>query len=131
MSQIEKKIREHFLYLSYAPIVFCSAKTHQKVQNLFPLINRVYENSQRRIPTNVLNEVVADAQISTPPPRHNGKLLRINYASQVAIAPPTIALFVNDVNLLHFSYQRYLENKLREAFDFEGSTIRILTRVKN
>ncbi|MCF0110662.1 MAG: ribosome biogenesis GTPase Der [Erysipelotrichaceae bacterium] len=131
MHQIEKKIREEFLYLNYAPIVFCSAKTKQKVQNLFPLIQKVYAESNKRIPTNVLNEVIVEAQITTPPPTHNGKRLRINYVSQVAICPPTIVLFVNDTELLHFSYKRYLENKLREAFGFDGTTIRILTRVKN
>lgn len=131
MHKIEKEIREQFLYLSYAPIVFVSAKTKQKVQNLFPVIEEVYQYSQLRIATNVLNEVIADAQISTPPPTHNGKRLRINYASQVAITPPTFVLFVNDVELLHFSYQRYLENKLREAFGFNGNPIRILARLKN
>lgn len=131
MAKIERQIREHFLYLSYAPIVFVSAKTKQKVQNIFPLIDMVYENSQRRIATNVLNEVLVEAQITTPPPTHKGKRLRINYASQVAVAPPTIVLFVNDTELLHFSYRRYLENKLREAFDFTGNPIRILARIKN
>ena len=131
MHKIEKEIREQFLYLSYAPIVFVSAKTKQKVQNLFPAIEEVYQYSQLRIATNVLNEVIADAQITTPPPTHNGKRLRINYASQVAVTPPTFVLFVNDVELLHFSYQRYLENKLREAFGFNGNPIRILARQKN
>ena len=131
MHKIEKEIREQFLYLSYAPIVFVSAKTKQKVHNLFPVIEEVYQYSQLRIATNVLNEVLADAQISTPPPTHNGKRLRINYASQVAITPPTFVLFVNDVELLHFSYQRYLENKLREAFGINGNPIRILARLKN
>ena len=131
MHKIEKEIREQFLYLSYAPIVFVSAKTKQKVQNLFPVIEEVYQYSQLRIATNVLNEVLAEAQITTPPPTHNGKRLRINYASQVAVTPPTFVLFVNDVELLHFSYQRYLENKLREAFGFDGNPIRILARLKN
>ena len=131
MHKIEKEIREQFLYLSYAPIVFVSAKTKQKVQNLFPVIEQVYQYSQLRIATNVLNEVLAEAQITTPPPTHNGKRLRINYASQVAVTPPTFVLFVNDVELLHFSYQRYLENKLREAFGFDGNPIRILARLKN
>lgn len=130
MNRIEREIREQFLYLSYAPIVFVSAKTKQKVQNLFPVIENVYQYSQLRIATNVLNEVIEEAQITTPPPTHNGKRLRINYASQVATAPPTIVLFVNDVELLHFSYQRYLENKLREAFGFDGNPIRILARLK-
>jgi len=131
MYRIEKEIREQFLYLSYAPIVFVSAKTKQKVQNVFPVIDEVYQYSQLRIPTNVLNEVLTQAQITTPPPTHNGKRLRMNYASQVAIAPPTFVLFVNDVELLHFSYKRYLENKLREAFGFDGNPIHINARLKN
>jgi len=131
MIKVEKQIREHFLYLSYAPVVFVSAKTKQKVQNLFPVIENVYQYSKLRIATNVLNEVITQAQITTPPPTHNGKRLRINYVSQVAVSPPTIVLFVNDVELLHFSYKRYLENKLREAFGFDGNPIHIIARLKN
>ena len=131
MIKVEKQIREHFLYLSYAPVVFVSAKTKQKVQNLFPVIENVYQYSKLRIATNVLNEVITQAQITTPPPTHNGKRLRINYVSQVAVSPPTIVLFVNDVELLHFSYKRYLENKIREAFGFDGNPIHIIARLKN
>lgn len=128
MIKIEKEIRSQFLYLHYAPILFVSALTKQRVQTILPLIDQVHETSTLRIVTNVLNEVIMDAQLVTPPPTHNGRRLKIYYASQVAVAPPTIVLFVNDCELLHFSYKRFLENKLREAFGFEGTTLRILAR---
>jgi len=131
MDKITKEIRNQFVYLDYAPVVFCSALTKAKVQNIFPLIDEVYDYSQTRISTPLLNEVIADAQVTTPPPAHNGKKLKINFASQVAIAPPTFVLFVNDENLLHFSYSRYLENRLRDAFEFKGNPIRIIARKKN
>lgn len=128
MQKIEKEIRSHFLYLSYAPIIFVSALTKQRIQTLLPMIDAVHEASTLRIPTNVLNEVIMDAQLMTPPPTHKGRRLKIYYASQVAVGPPTIVLFVNDPELLHFSYKRFLENSLREAFGFEGTTLRILAR---
>lgn len=131
MDTLKKEIRSQFVYLDYAPIVFVSALTKAKVQNIFPLIDEVYDYSQTRISTSLLNEVISDAQITTPPPAHNGKKLKINFASQVSIAPPTFVLFVNDENLLHFSYRRYLENKLREAFCFTGNPIHIIPRKKN
>ena len=128
MAKIEKEIRSHFLYLSYAPIVFTSALLKQRINTILPLIDTVHDASLLRIQTNVLNEVIMDAQLMTPPPTHKGKRLKIYYASQVAVAPPTIVLFVNEPELLHFSYKRYLENCLREAFGFEGTTLRILAR---
>ena len=128
MNKIEKEIRSHFLYLSYAPIVFTSALLKQRINTILPLIDAVHDASLLRIQTNVLNEVIMDAQLMTPPPTHKGKRLKIYYASQVAVAPPTIVLFVNEPELLHFSYKRYLENCLREAFGFEGTTLRILAR---
>ena len=131
MDTITKKIRDEFLYLDYAPIVFVSALTKNKVQNLFPVIDEVYDYTQFRVPTSLLNEVISDAQVTTPPPAHNGKKLKINYCSQVAVAPPTFVMFVNDENLLHFSYQRYLENKLRDAFSFTGVPVKIIARNKN
>ena len=126
--EIEKKIRNEFIYLGYAPILFVSALTKQRVHQILPLIDEVHDYSLMRIQTNVLNEVIMDAQLMTPPPTHNGKRLRIYYASQVGIAPPTFILFVNDPELLHFSYKRFLENKLREAFNFTGTTLRIIAR---
>ncbi len=128
VNEITKKIRNEFIYLNYAPILFVSAKSRQRVNMILPLIDEVYNYSTLRIPTNVLNEVIMDAQTMTPAPTHNGKRLKIMYASQVSVAPPTIVLFVNDPQLLHFSYQRYLENRLREAFGFNGTPLRILAR---
>lgn len=128
MSKIAKKIREEFKYLDYAPIAFVSALTGAKVGNLVPLIDQVHEACTLRVPTNVLNDVILDAQMMNPPKPHNGKQMRIYYASQVSVEPPTIILFVNDPELFHFSYARYLENKLREAFGFIGTPIRIEAR---
>lgn len=131
MIKIEKEIYAHFLYLNYAPIVFVSALKKQRIHTLLPMIDEVHDYSLLRIPTNVLNEVIMDAQLMTPPPTHKGQRLKIYYASQVSTAPPTFVLFVNDPELLHFSYSRYLENRLREAFGFKGTTLRIIAREKN
>ena len=109
-------------------IAFVSAKTKQRVQTLLPLIDEVHDYSLMRVPTNVINEVILDAQLMTPPPTRNGQRLKIYYASQVSVAPPTFVVFVNDPELMHFSYNRFLENKLREAFSFTGTTLRILPR---
>lgn len=128
---VEKKIREEFKYLSYAPIIFVSAVTKQRVKDLIPMINEVYYYSKLRIQTNVLNEVILDAQLVTPAPTTNGKRVKIYYASQVKVAPPTFILFVNDPELMHFSYQRHMENKLREAFNFYGTPIHIIVRKKD
>lgn len=127
---IEKKLRNEFVYLGYAPILFVSATTKQRIHQILPLIDMVHDYSLLRIQTNVLNEVILDAQLMTPPPTHNGKRLRIYYCSQVAVAPPTFVLFVNDPELMHFSYKRFLENKLREAFNFTGTTLRLIAREK-
>ena len=131
MSKIEKEIRAQFLYLNYAPIAFTSALTGSKVNQLIPLIDQVHDACTLRIPTNVLNDVILDAQMMNPAKPHLGKQLKIYYASQVAVEPPTIVLFVNDPELLHFSYARYIENKLREAFGFTGTPIKILARKRS
>lgn len=131
MNQITKKIREEFKYLDYAPIAFVSAKTGAKVSNLIPLIDQVHDACTLRIPTNVLNDVVLDAQMMNPPKPHNGRQLKIYYSSQVSVEPPTFVLFVNDPELFHFSYRRYIENKLREAFGFVGTPIHIIARKKS
>lgn len=131
MQKITKKIREEFKYLDYAPVAFVSALTGSKVQNLIPLIDEVHEMCTLRVPTNVLNDVVLDAQMMNPPKPHNGRQLKIYYASQVSVEPPTIVLFVNDPELLHFSYTRYIENKIREAFGFTGTPIRITARKRS
>ena len=123
-----EKIRNEFVYLRYAPIVFISSMTGQRVNRILPLVKELYENSRRHIQTSVLNEVILDAQMMTPAPIHDGRRLRIYYATQVSIVPPTFVLFVNDEKLLHFSYKRYLENRLREAFIFDGTPIRVIAR---
>ena len=130
MNEFTEKVRKEFVYLSYAPILFISAKTGQRVTQLLPLADKVAENSRRRIPTNVLNEVIADTQVTTPAPARNGKRFRIYYATQVSVQPPTFVLSCNDPKLMHFTYQRFIENSLRDAFDFEGTPIHIIARRK-
>jgi GTP-binding protein len=130
MKRYEEKIRAHFLYLGYAPICFVSALKNQRIHTLFEQINIVYENYNRKVPTNIINDVVLDATILNQAPIFNGNRLKISYVSQVSVAPPTFVMFANDPNYLHFSYQRYLENKIREAFAFEGSPIKIIVRKK-
>ena len=130
MVEFEEKVRNEFAYLSYAPISFVSAKTRQRVDTIIPEVDRVFENSTRRVSTNILNEVIADSQITTPAPARNGKRFRIYYATQVAIQPPTFVLSCNEPKLMHFTYQRFIENTLRRAFDFEGTPIHIIARKK-
>ena len=131
MVNITKEIRKQFVYLDYAPIAFVSAKQGKRIDTLLPLIDEVYENLNKRIKTNVLNEVILDAQLANPAKPHNGKKFKIYYASQVSSAPCTIVVFCNDPELMHFSYERYLENKLREAFGFEGVPINIVARKRS
>lgn len=130
MNTFIEKVRNEFAYLSYAPILFVSAKTRQRVMSILPVVDQVYENSNRRIATNVLNEVIADSQLVTPAPARNGKRFRIYYATQVGTQPPTFMLSCNDPNLLHFTYRRFIENQLRQSFDFEGTPIHLVVRKK-
>ena len=130
MKEYVEKIRAHFLFLSYAPVVFVSALKNQRVHLLFDEIKRVYDNYQRRVQTNVLNDIILDATIMNQAPIFNGDRLKIFYGTQVEVCPPSFVLFVNDVNYMHFSYERYIENKLREAFELEGTPIKIILRKK-
>ncbi|MCR8846954.1 ribosome biogenesis GTPase Der [Rossellomorea sp. SC111] len=130
MNKWEKNIREHFQFLDYAPIVFLSAKTKKRIHTLLPIINTASENHAMRVQSSVLNEVVMDAVAMNPTPTDNGKRLRIYYATQVAVKPPTFVVFVNDPELMHFSYERFLENRIRDAFGFEGTPIRIIARAR-
>jgi GTP-binding protein len=116
--------------MTYAPVVFVSAKTKQKLHRLLPVVIDVSEQHSMRVQTHLLNDVVSDAVAFNPPPTDKGRRLRINYATQVSVKPPTILLFVNDPELMHFSYERYLENRIRAAFSFEGTPIRLFTRKK-
>lgn len=130
MNVFIEKVRTEFAYLAYAPIVFVSAKTRQRVMTILPVVDKVYENTLRRISTNVLNEVIADFQMVTPAPARNGKRFRIYYATQVGVQPPTFMLSCNEPSLLHFTYRRFIENQLRQSFDFEGTPIHLVVRKK-
>jgi len=131
MQNFTQNIRDHFLFMTYAPIVYLSALTKQRLQKLLPVVNHVSEQHALRIQTHLLNDVISDAVAINPPPSDKGKRLRINYVTQVATKPPTIVVFVNDPSIMHFSYERYLENKIRAAFNFEGTPIRIFSRRKS
>ncbi|RAU94737.1 ribosome biogenesis GTPase Der [Paenibacillus sp. YN15] len=131
MQQFTTKIRDHFLFMSYAPVVFVSAKTGQRLHKLYPVVNKVAENHSMRVVTHVLNDIINEAVALNTPPTDKGRRLKLNYATQVAVKPPTFMIFVNDPELMHFSYERYLENKIRESFDFEGTPLRIFTRRKS
>lgn len=128
MKEFEENIREHFLFLTYAPIVFLSAKTKKRIHTLIPMINQASENHSLRVETSILNDVIMDAVAMNPTPTDKGKRLKIYYATQVAVKPPTFVVFVNDPELLHFSYERFLENRIRDAFGFEGTPIKIFAR---
>jgi GTP-binding protein len=128
MKEFEQKIRDHFLFLDYAPIVFLSAKTKKRVHTLIPKIELASENHAMRVVTTVLNDVIMDAVAMNPTPTDKGQRLKIYYATQVAIKPPTFVIFVNDPELMHFSYKRFLENRIRDAFGFEGTPIKLIAR---
>ena len=123
MKKFKNDINAHFAFMSYAPIVFLSALTKKRIHTLMPEILRVYENSKREVKTSVLNDVITDAYTLNLPPSYKGKRLKIYFASQVSTNPPTFNIQVNSKGLIHFSYERYLENKIREAFDFTGTPI--------
>ncbi|MDP3129773.1 MAG: ribosome biogenesis GTPase Der [Bacillota bacterium] len=128
MEEWTKLMREEFQFLAYVPIVFLSAKKKTRVHLLFPVIRHVFENFCRRVSTSVMNEVITDAMMFFPPHEHHQVKLRVYYVTQVAAKCPTFVLFVNDTEALHFSFQRYLENRIREAFDFEGTPIKLILR---
>ena len=130
MKEFEEKIRAHFLFLSYAPIVFLSALTKKRTHTLVPMIDKASENHAFRVPTNVLNDVVMDAVAMNPAPADKGVRLKVYYVTQVAIKPPTFVVFVNEPELMHFSYERFLENRLRESFGFEGTPIKLIARAR-
>ncbi len=128
MKAFEEKIRDEFQYLDYAPIIFVSAETKQRLNKLPALIEEVSKNQSMRIPSALLNDVIMDAVAINPTPTDKGRRLKIFYSTQVAIKPPTFVVFVNEEELMHFSYSRFLENQIRKAFTFEGTPIRIISR---
>lgn len=130
LEQYTKDVYNKLAYLSYAPIIFISAKTGQRVEKIFNLINEVANNNAFRISTSNLNELLAEAVAMVQPPTDKGRRLKIFYVTQVGTKPPTFAVFVNSKKLFHFSYERYLVNKLREEYGFKGTPIRMLVREK-
>ena len=122
------KIREVIAYMPYAEMIFISAQTGQRLNKLFDLIDMVIQNQNLRIATGVLNEIMAEAVALQQPPSDKGKRLKLYYMTQVAVKPPTFVIFVNDKELMHFSYTRYIENKVREAFGFKGTALKFIIR---
>lgn len=130
LEEYKKDVYDKLKYLSYAPIIFISAKTGQRVNKLFDMINQVQEQNSLRITTSVLNQVINEAIAIVQPPSDKGKRLRIYYGTQVATRPPTFVIFVNNKDLFHFSYERYLVNQIRKEFGLEGTPVRIIVREK-
>ena len=131
MDAFRKQVIEDLKFMDYAPVVFISALTGQRVLKVLETVRSVYEQASRRITTGLLNDVLADATASLQPPFINGRRLKIYYATQQSVCPPTFVFFVNDEALMHFAYQRYIENQFRKSFGFEGTPIRFILRQKN
>ncbi|MFB9859890.1 ribosome biogenesis GTPase Der [Salinicoccus siamensis] len=131
MKKFEDQVRQEFQFLDYAPVAFVSALNRSRLSTLFPLIRLANDSHKKRVQSSTLNEVLADSVSMNPTPTDKGRRLNIFYGTQVSVGPPTFVLFVNDVELMHFSYRRYLENQLRKAFDFTGSPIHIISRKRN
>ena len=130
MQKLTKEVRNNLAFMGYAPLLFISAKTGQRTDKLFETIQFVKMQSEKRIPTNKINEAIIDFVTIKQPPAKNGRRLKIYYGTQTGIKPPTFVIFVNDESLMHFSYKRYLENKINETFDFSGTPVRLFIREK-
>jgi GTP-binding protein len=131
MDDFTKVIKEQFQFLDFAPIVYVSAKNRSRIEKIFKAIELVHEAYHKHISTSVLNEIFQDAQMMNEAPNFNGGRLKILFSNQVGVAPPTFVLFVNNPKFMHFSYQRYLENRLRDSYDFEGTPIKIILRQRS
>lgn len=131
LENYKKDIYDKLKYLSYAPIIFISAKTGQRVHKLFDLINHVREQNSMRVSTSILNQVINEAIALVQPPTDKGKRLKIYYGTQAATRPPTFVIFVNNKELFHFSYERYIVNQIRKEFSLEGTPVRIIVREKS
>ncbi len=129
--RVTEKVRSTLSYMPYAEILFISALTGQRLQKLYETIDMVYENHAMRVATGVLNEIMAEAVTMQQPPADKGKRLRLYYITQVSVKPPTFVIFVNDKELMHFSYTRYIENQIRETFGFRGTPLRFIIRERN
>lgn len=131
LEKYRQQVLDDLKFIDYAPVLFVSALSGQRLNTIWEMVDLVYEQASRRITTGALNEVIGEAHLSLQPPRSAGRQLRIYYATQQSTLPPTFILFVNEEKLMHFSYERYLENQLRKAFKFTGTPIRILLREKS
>ena len=129
--RVTEKVRNTLSYMPYAEILFVSALTGQRLNKLFEIIDIVSENHAMRVATGVLNEIMAEAVVMQQPPSDKGKRLRLYYITQVSVKPPTFVIFVNDKDLMHFSYTRYIENQIRETFGFRGTPLRFIIRERN
>lgn len=128
MDEWKLKVKDAFRFIDFAPIVFVSSLTKQRVHTLFPIIDQVYQNINKRISTSLINDCIVDAMLLNEPKQYKGVQLKVFYTSQVSVNPPTFVFFVNDTECIHFSYERYLENKIRESFDFTGTPIKLIFR---
>ena len=130
MDSFDANIRKNFVFMRYAPTLYISALTNQRVPKIFEMVDFVVEQATLRVPTRRLNEVFEESVIKHPPPSFKGKRLKVYYITQVKVQPPTFLLFVNEPKLVHFAYRRFLENRIREEFGFEGTPIRLVARKK-
>ena len=128
VKEFTDKIKDTLSFMSYAEIIFISAETGQRIGKIYELVDQIIESQNLRVPTGVLNEILTEAVAMQQPPSDKGKRLRIYYITQVSVKPPTFVMFVNDKQLTHFSYTRYIENKIRDAFGFRGTSIRFINR---
>ena len=128
MQEFTKQLKEKFAYMDYAEYLFISAETGQRIHKIYDLVNMIHDNQLMRIKTGVLNEILAKATAMKQPPSDKGKRLKLFYISQASVSPPTFVIFVNDRELMHFSYTRYIENQIRENFGFRGTPIRFIIR---
>ena len=131
LERYERSVREQFSFMDYAPVLFISAMTGQRTNKLFELINEVFEAAGKRLTTGLLNDMIGEAVAMVPTPQDKGRHLKIFYATQVAVRPPQFVLFINDRELMHFSYERYLENQFRKNFGFKGTPIWFILRPKD
>ena len=131
MEEQVKKIREGLKFMAYAPILFISALTGQRVNRVIDAVRNAHAQATRRITTGLLNDILTDAQAALQPPSTSGRRLKIYYVTQQQIKPPTFVFFINDQRLMHFSYERYLENQFRKAFGFEGTPLRFIMRERS
>ena len=131
MEKYTKEVREQLKFMNYAPVLYISALTGQRVQRVLETVRSVHEQATRRITTGLLNDILTDAQAALQPPATSGRRLKIYYATQQAVQPPTFVFFINDETLMHFSYERYLENQFRKAFGFEGTPLKFVLREKS